>query len=142
MAWDVGQFDQTAISEAHTLRRKEIQFNQVIERGFENMDKLFEMYKDQAGREVMRYIASCAVKDITTIDVKYPLNWKESLKERFAPKWYLNKHPVKYHIEKHEILAYYPDVAIQDKRHIVLHTMNGMPPISPNVRKARQGDQS
>jgi hypothetical protein len=29
-------------------------------------------------------------------NVRWPRNWKEALKERFAPKWYLNNYPIRY----------------------------------------------
>lgn len=33
---------------------------------------------------------------LKTIEVKHPYDWKESLKERFFPKWLKRKFPVKY----------------------------------------------
>lgn len=45
-------------------------------------------------------------KKHTHSDIKYPLDWKESFKERWFPKWLKNKYPVKYqvhHISFHEL---------------------------------------
>lgn len=28
--------------------------------------------------------------------IKYPSNWKEAIKERFAPRWFLKRWPVRY----------------------------------------------
>jgi hypothetical protein len=40
-------------------------------------------------------------------NVKRPRNWKEALKERFAPKWYLSSHPVDYEYIPVQICHYH-----------------------------------
>lgn len=43
--------------------------------------------------------------NLNTIIVNAPANWIEAIKERFAPKWFLAKYPVKHLEIKVDILA-------------------------------------
>jgi hypothetical protein len=36
----------------------------------------------------------------TLDEIKFPANWKEAVKERFAPRWFLKRWPVRYTIYK------------------------------------------
>lgn len=49
--------------------------------------------------------------------IQYPANWWEAVKERWAPKWFLKKHPVKY--RKIDVMAFYPKLAFPKERHFV-----------------------
>jgi hypothetical protein len=42
------------------------------------------------------YVAGNQTHVETIKHVRWPRDWKEALKERFAPKWYLETHPVEY----------------------------------------------
>ena len=46
------------------------------------------------------------------VEVKYPLDWWQSFKERWFPKWVLRRWPVRYHYEKWEACAMLPDLEI------------------------------
>ena len=50
----------------------------------------------------------------TIQEIKYPENWIESLKERFAPKVLLKKYPVKYKI--HHVNEYYPYISMPNEQ--------------------------
>lgn len=65
-----------------------------------------------------KYIAS---QTLHKREVKYPSNWREAFKERFAPGWYLKRSPVKYTHITLEAKALYPDIALpKERNHIVL----------------------
>lgn len=60
--------------------------------------------------------------DNPSIDrISYPLNWWEAIKERFFPKYILNKFPVKMKIIDIKYEVYYPKMTINlpDKYHTV-----------------------
>jgi hypothetical protein len=48
---------------------------------------------------------------------EYPSNWKEALKERFAPAWFLRRWPVRKTRIDMEVL--YPEIAIPERKHTV-----------------------
>lgn len=52
-------------------------------------------------------------------EVKYPANWKEAVKERFAPKWLRTRWPVRYMIHKLEAAALFPDIVLQERPYAV-----------------------
>ena len=41
-----------------------------------------------------------AAEDLKTYDIKYPNDWWEAVKERWAPQWFLKRCPVSY-VEQH-----------------------------------------
>lgn len=57
------------------------------------------------------------------IQVSYPADWKEAIKERFAPKWFLKKYPVKYTEVELTASAVYPLIALPDEKHFVQFKM-------------------
>jgi hypothetical protein len=48
-------------------------------------------------------------KSAKHIEVKYPCDWKEAFKERWFPKWLLNRYPVKYKEIVLDVKAIYPE---------------------------------
>ena len=42
---------------------------------------------------------------------KYPSDWWQAVKERFAPAWYLKKSPVKYTVHEISVDAVYPELS-------------------------------
>jgi hypothetical protein len=55
-------------------------------------------------------------------NIKYPANWKEAFKERWFPKWLLEKYPVKYKV--YDAWALYPDLKLpRDTYKPVIHFM-------------------
>ena len=41
-------------------------------------------------------------------EVQYPADWREAVKERWAPRWFLKRHPVRYSVVVLEAVALYP----------------------------------
>lgn len=48
-----------------------------------------------------------------------PANWKEAIKERFAPKWFLKMWPVKYREFRLEPRVLYPQIKMPDEKHYI-----------------------
>lgn len=46
-----------------------------------------------------------AADNIKNVEVRYPKDWWEALKERFAPSWFTRHSPVRYHITTVDIKA-------------------------------------
>lgn len=59
---------------------------------------VFQDFKSELDRRLIRQIRlsvfgkSHPEKEV----VKFPADWRQAVKERFAPKWFLKKHPVRY----------------------------------------------
>lgn len=51
-------------------------------------------------------------RTIERVCVKYPRDWKEAVKERFAPKWFLARRPVRYRERVVEVMELCPDIPI------------------------------
>ena len=43
---------------------------------------------------------------------KAPLDWREALKERFAPAWFLKRWPVRYRFETVKVVECYPELPL------------------------------
>lgn len=58
--------------------------------------------------------------------VKYPMDWKEALKERFLPGWLKERFPVVYTTVKLRVLAVYPDFkpALREQRYVFLKELD------------------
>lgn len=42
-------------------------------------------------------------------EIKYPRDWWQAVKERFAPRWFLIRYPVDYKVVVLDVKAIYPD---------------------------------
>lgn len=72
-----------------------------------------ETYLTQANEyTVVGLKAYLAKQVLDRIEIKYPLNWWEAVKERFFPKVLLNHFPVVYVIRTMEAKVYYPQIAV------------------------------
>ena len=60
------------------------------------------------------------------VQVKFPSDWKQAIKERFAPKWILAKWPVQYSVYSMKAADIYPTFkpALPDHRVVVITTLN------------------
>lgn len=47
-------------------------------------------------------------------EVRYPLNWKEAVKDRFAPEWFKARWPVREKVVKIDVRALYPKMSIPE----------------------------
>lgn len=49
-------------------------------------------------------------KNLKEVEIKYPSDWLQAVKERFAPKWYLKRYPVKYKVFTFSADLLYPEL--------------------------------
>jgi hypothetical protein len=63
--------------------------------------------------------AHILTQDLDPIVIKYPSNWKEHLKQRFAPKWFLRRYPVKETVVIITAEAFYPNMVFPKGEHYI-----------------------
>ena len=126
--------DYTKISTEEVILEK-IQFEvaRILNRDFFDVKFVNHIMHELKNSMCVHLSASVMGKKIDTIKINYPLNWKESFKERWFPQWALKKWPVKrkYHeIDFHEL---YPDIkpSIPGKRMVIHVAHNDYPYVSP-----------
>ena len=51
---------------------------------------------------------------LATVEVKWPADWWQALKERWFPAWALRRWPVTYRREKLEAVALYPKISLPE----------------------------
>jgi len=51
--------------------------------------------------------------------IRYPANWKEAVKERFAPFWFLRRWPVQYAEKAFDVRVVYPMMALPHVAHSI-----------------------
>ncbi len=51
--------------------------------------------------------------------IRYPANWKEAVKERFAPLWFLKRWPVQYAEKAFDVRVVYPMMALPHVVHSI-----------------------
>lgn len=54
------------------------------------------MVDEEMKSQVIRLSVDILTHRVATITRRWPMNWKEALKERFAPRWLLARWPVRY----------------------------------------------
>lgn len=72
------------------------------------------------GDRIVRAINDLAVREVERFEYKWPKDWKQAVKLRFAPKWFLKRWPVKYEKHGHVVYTHYPDFDIHHTRSIVV----------------------
>ena len=50
-------------------------------------------------------------KKVEEVNIQYPRDWWQAVKERFAPKWLKRRWPIEYSLTKIDITAFYPKLA-------------------------------
>lgn len=60
-----------------------------------------------------------ATQHLDMIEEKYPADWWQAVKERFAPRWFLVRYPVNYKHFRLEAKALYPKLAIPEHAPVV-----------------------
>ena len=73
----------------------------------ENVDVALLDYNDD---EYLLRIVVREYKHRVGEDVRFPANWKEALKERYAPDWYIKMRPVLYQVV--ERLVAFPEINV------------------------------
>ena len=51
--------------------------------------------------------------------IEYPANWKEAVKERFAPRWFKRRWPVKKITHRYNARILYPLISIPKEKHFL-----------------------
>lgn len=93
------------------------------------------MFEQMAEHMVVTLTRRLSREQLDTINidfqVSYPANWCEAVKERFAPKWFLKRYPVKYETkgvkESYSVEAFYDKVSIPEYDPVVRFTKMGIP---------------
>ena len=67
-----------------------------------------------------RLVAVLAGERIRVLDVQYPADWIEAIKERFLPFWLKKRWPIRYTRLAWDIRVVYPEVSLPDEVHTVL----------------------
>lgn len=62
--------------------------------------------------ELVQFVAT---QKLDVVEEKWPKDWLEAFKERWAPKWLLKKYPVQYKRMRVEAKAFYPKVPIDQR---------------------------
>lgn len=88
-----------------------------------NQVELLSFFEHRTNEMVFSLRMTLMGQRLKEIRVSYPTNWKESIKERFAPKWFLKNHPVKYTKVELTASAVYPLIALPDEKHFVQFKM-------------------
>ena len=59
-------------------------------------------------------------QELDEIECRYPTDWKQAIKERFAPAWFKQWWPVRYMSVKLTARAVYPKIALSDRAYHIL----------------------
>jgi len=70
----------------------------------------FNAHLDRAAR-VMVCTLTAMVAGERVSEVRYPRDWWQAVRERFLPKWWLQRFPVQYHTWKAD--AHYPQLKLE-----------------------------
>lgn len=75
-------------------------------RGTVEVDRLCDLL----GRHVViTFRQSLWGEDVGTLRVRYPADWWQAFKQRYAPRWALRRWPVRYTTVSQDVRAVYPD---------------------------------
>ena len=85
------------------------------------------MAEEMANQLVMQLRVALASQELETVthafEVEYPENWYQHFRQRWFPKSWLEKHPVKMKKETKTVhftvKAYYPELALPDKPYTI-----------------------
>lgn len=57
--------------------------------------------------------------------IRYPATWRDAVKERFAPAWFLDRYPVRFTVVEASLEELYPDIepALPDRNPVMKFTV-------------------
>lgn len=105
------KFDSTVKLKETLYKKNRLTFQERIPKHIMEDLEIDQYLESMSGDLILRISSLIASEDkvekketsTTTLDceymtdeIKFPMNWWECLKERFAPKWVLRRHPVDY----------------------------------------------
>lgn len=70
----------------------------------------FNLLEYEAGQMVMELEARLLGDEPRSVEIRYPADWREALKGRFAPAWFLTRWPVREMVHTIEAQALLPNV--------------------------------
>lgn len=69
---------------------------------------------------VLQIRQSVLSQKLDEISVRYPADWWQAVKERFAPRWFRRRWPIEWNKTTIDVRAIYPKMAMPDKMHFPL----------------------
>ncbi|NIR18000.1 MAG: hypothetical protein GWN86_30505 [Desulfobacterales bacterium] len=69
---------------------------------------------------ILDFVHYFAAQSLGQIEEKYPADWWQAFRERFFPKWWLKRWPVKHKVVKIEAKAIYPKIAMPKDRPYII----------------------
>lgn len=78
-----------------------------------------EIRDEVARRMILQFHAQVASRKFAVKTVRYPADWWQALKERWFPRKWQKRWPVKYTEDTLEANAYYPEIQIPDRQTFV-----------------------
>lgn len=113
--------DEVVKTERSVLERIKYAAQQVLDR--HSMDAMVEFsdLADFYGRGIaMRVVAFHYGDEQQVVEVRYPADWWQHVKQRFAPRWALRRWPVRLAVQKVEARVIYPNlrVTMPNEQHV------------------------
>ena len=129
----------------HILERKLLAKRVVIPRWMLEkfgVDVIVDETADTFIAQLTWHLAGQTLKDHV---IAYPTTWWEHLKERFAPKWFLERWPIKWTVHQYRADALYPSIALPEKENgIVVYyshdIQNSLTPIDSGKNQRGDGE--
>ena len=75
-----------------------------------NVNVMADYMRDATVAQITGYFASQPL--IPEINIAYPKDWLEAVKERFAPEWFLKRFPVRYVAHYAKVADLYPEFIV------------------------------
>jgi hypothetical protein len=113
--------DETVNSVVRTvlLEKFEIQFSRKIHPSIIEQAR-FNIQKEALTGDILYQFSTFMAGDtLEDVHIEYPLDWKQSFKERWFPKWYLRRWPTRMKHIHITARAFYPKIQLQDDPHFV-----------------------
>lgn len=120
--------NQIPIEKIKLFKEKFIQMVYADERFFNEPDVDISTYASwmysQYAVRIKDYVWA---ERLETQEIRCPIDWKEAFKERWFPKWWLNKWPVKYVKKVIEAKALYPTLKMASHKPVIQITQTENP---------------
>lgn len=93
----------------------------VLPKGFANQPyvEIQQVVNIIGQRVYLKICQDIAAQHLDRAEFDYPADWKEAVKERFAPAWLKRRWPVRYHHVMIDIEALYPKIALPDEEYFI-----------------------
>lgn len=113
----------TAMMKEVVLQRR--QYMQQFTFGREFMEGLhFDVTVRTMDEQLIRFFYSVFGETLEEIEVQYPADWWQALRERWFPKWWLRRWPVQYTVRTMKAEAVYPKVSAPNVAHRIIFSLD------------------